>query len=296
MELRRLKLEALDLSLGRLRQFPEAAVRKMAASLRSKGQLSALVAADEDGRLVLIDGFVRVLAAKRVGLSELAVEVVQVDGVQMKAQVYLRNRERGLQLVEVCRLVRELVEVDGLSQVEVADLLERHKSWVCRRLALFRRLSAKLVEEVELGELPAGSLCRLAELPERNQEELWAAARSHGVSGRDVGLLADLWRRAPEPAARAWLLAHPDQAVLSARLKEEQRTIDARLGAAGEEVRRALEVLCRVSSTLASRVRRGLGELAPEGVLELQDAWERARDRSQSALELLRRALEGRND
>ena len=188
------------------------------------------------------------------------------------------------------------VEVDGLSQVEVADLLERHKSWVCRRLALFRRLSAELVEEAELGELPAGSLCRLAELPERNQEELWAAARSHGVAGRDVGLLADLWRRAPEPAARAWLLAHPEQAVLSARFKEEQRTIDARLGAAGEEVRRALEVLCRVSSTLASRVRRGLGELAPEGVLELQDAWERARDRSQSALELLRGAMEGRND
>ena len=163
-------------------------------------------------------------------------------------------------------------------------------------MGLFRRLSASLVEEAELGELPAGSLCRLAELPERNQEELWATARSHGVAGRDVGLLADLWRRAPEPEARAWLLAHPEQAVLSARHKEEQRTIDARLGAAGEDVRRALEVLCRVSSTLASRVRRGLGELAPEGVLELQDAWERARDRSQSALDLLRGALEGRDD
>ena len=295
MELRRLKTEMLDLSLGRLRQFPEAAVRKMASSLHSKGQLSALVAAEQDGALVLIDGFVRVLAAKRLGLREMAVEVVQASGAQMKAQVYLRNRERGLQLVEVCRLVRELVEVDGLSQVEVADLLERHKSWVCRRLALFRRLSVKLVEEAELGELPAGSLCRLAELPARNQEELWAAARGHGVSGRDMGLLADLWRRAPEPAARAWLLAHPEQAVASVLLKEEQRTVDARLGAAGEEVRRALEVLCRVSATVAGRVRCGLGELAPEGVIELQRAGDRARDQSESALELLRGALEGQN-
>jgi hypothetical protein len=33
-----------------------------------------------------------------------------------------------------------LVREDGLSRFEVAALLGRHKSWVCRRLALLAKL------------------------------------------------------------------------------------------------------------------------------------------------------------
>ena len=102
MELRHVDPAGLDLSLARLRQLPEAAVKAKEASFRSKGQLSPLVAAsDEDGRLVLVDGFVRQLAAVRLGLESVLVEVVQLSPSQRKAQVYLRNRERGLQLIEL---------------------------------------------------------------------------------------------------------------------------------------------------------------------------------------------------
>lgn len=95
MELRSVEPSALDLSLGRLRQLPEAAVRAKEASLRAKGQLSPLVAAEHEGLLMLIDGFVRHLAAVRLGLDHVLVEVVRLSAVQMKAQVYLRYRERG---------------------------------------------------------------------------------------------------------------------------------------------------------------------------------------------------------
>ena len=151
MELRHVEPSALDLSLGRLRQLPEAVVRAKESSLRTKGQLSPLVAAEHDGALVLVDGFVRHLAAVRLGLQQVAVEVVRLSPVQMKAQVYLRNRERGLVLIEECRLVRELCDVDGLSQVEVSDLLERHKTWVCRRLSLSREVSPHLLNDLSLG-------------------------------------------------------------------------------------------------------------------------------------------------
>jgi len=135
MEVRQLELDALDLSLGRLRRLPKGDVQRMAASLRSKGQLSPIVVARLDERWVLVDGFVRTLAARQLGLEHLVAEVVEVTSAQMKAPIYLRNRERGLHLLEESRLVRELVEVDGLSQVEVGDHVERHKSWVCRRVA-----------------------------------------------------------------------------------------------------------------------------------------------------------------
>jgi len=78
---------------------PAGAVREKVESLKSKGQLSPLVAAEQDGVLVLVDGFVRHLAATHLGLETLLVEVVQLSPVQMKVQLYLRNRERGLLLL-----------------------------------------------------------------------------------------------------------------------------------------------------------------------------------------------------
>ena len=295
MEFRRLALDELDLALGRLRRLPEPEVRRMAVSLQSKGQLSPLVAADLNERLLLIDGFVRVLAAKTLGLDQMTTEVVQVSAAQMKAQVYLRNRERGLHLMEECRLVRELSEVDGLSQVEVADILERHKSWVCRRLALGRRLSPALLGEVDLGRLAGGSLCRLAQLPARNQEQVWALAQQHALASHDVGLLADLWRRAPDPDARAWVLAHPTEAVKRARGKV-QPALDARLGPAGERVARALASLRRVSLQLSRHVEQGLGALPSEGLEALRSARRQAQQDSSEALKRLQAALEGQDD
>ncbi len=294
MELHQLDLDALDLSLGRLRRLPEGQVVRMEASLKSKGQLSPVVVARDGDRWVLIDGFVRTLAARRLNIEALAVEVVRVTAAQMKAQMYLRNRKRGLHLIEECRLVRELVEVDGLTQVEVGDLLERHKSWVCRRLALARRLSPALLGEVDLGRLTAGSLSRLAQLPTRNQEEVWAAAQRGEIDGSRVGLLARLWQTAPDPDARAWVLAHPKEAIERVRGKTEESS-DPRLGPNGEVVYRGLVTLRRVSLHLIRRVQQGLGALDPEGRTVLEGAHQLAVTDSTEALDRVETALGGRD-
>lgn len=276
MELRRVELSKLGLMLGRFRQIPESAVRAMEESLRTKGQLSPVVASvGEDRALVLVDGFVRLMAARRLGLESLLVEVVEVSAVQMKVQLYVRNRERGHLLIEECRLVRELVEVDGLDQVAVGDFLERHKSWVCRRLALVRQVSPHLLSEAELGLLSGGCLRKLAQLPARNQEELWAAGRRSELGSTDMGELIDLWRRAPDSEARRFVLAQPVEALRLARGRPVAAQ-DLRLGAAGEEVRRALEVLRRTSLRLVRRLCDGLGEVAPEGRLLLTEAHKKA--------------------
>lgn len=289
MQLRHVAPETLDLSLGRLRQIPEPAIKAMEASLRSKGQLSPLVASSlPEGRLILVDGFARQLAARRLGMPTIAIEILDLSPVQMKAQLYLRNRERGLRLLEECRLVRELVEVDQQSQVEVADLLERHKSWVCRRLALIVALSPHVVEESELGRLLPGALRKLALLPTRNQEQLWAAAQRAELEPRDAEHLIDLWRRAPDAEARRFLLEQPIQALQIARGQPES-LVDVRLGPAGEEVRSVLEQLRRASLRLARRVRDGIGSLPPEGIAVLAEARRKTRAEVDQALE----ALEG---
>jgi ParB family transcriptional regulator, chromosome partitioning protein len=283
MELREVNIGELDLRLGRLRQIPEGAIRAMLGSIRSKGQLSPLVAGSEDGALVLIDGFVRQLAASRLGLESMLVEVVELSPVQMKAQLYLRNRERGMALVEECRLVRELSELDGLSQVEIGELLERHKSWVCRRLALQRDLSPQLIEDHALGWLGAGSVRRLAQLPPGNQEKLVAVARQHELSARQTGMFISLWQQAVDSEARAYVLSHPKEAL--ARAEQGLREpLDPRLGEPGRRLMTGLQMLGEVSLRVEGRIRAGLGELPAEGVALIERAARRAEELCGTAL------------
>jgi ParB-like chromosome segregation protein Spo0J len=284
MELRQVDPDALDLTLGRLRLLPEGAVQEKMNSLAKKGQMSPLVAAEIEGRLVLVDGFLRQMAAVKLGLAKVLVEVVQLSTVQMKAQVYLRNRERGLFLLEECRLVQELVDVDGLTQVEVGDLLERHKTWVCRRLGLIRDLSPHLLQDWSAGLVDEGVLRKLALLPARNQETTWAILRREGLTGQDAAMFLELWRKAPGPDGRRYLEEHPRKALELARARTAPPQ-DARLGPAGQEVYRSLVVLRQTSLRLVRRLQEGLGEVPGEGRDLLRTAWREARQDCTTAME-----------
>ena len=292
MQLAQVSLSKLDLSLGRLRQIPEAAVQQKAESLRSKGQLSPLVAAEQAGVLVLVDGFVRHLAAVRLGLDSLVVQVVALSAPLMKAQLYLRNRERGLGLLEECRLVRELSEVDGQSQVAIGELLERHKSWVCRRLSLVRLLSPRLLEDGSLSPLPIGSLRRLAQLPARNQEELLCVAARDGLGAQDTAVLIELWTRATDAVARDYLLDHPLDAVALARSHGEEG-VDPRLSDRARTLVRLLRGLCSLGLQLRRQLEDGLGALPADGVDVVAEAQQLARRHCQLALGAVEQWLAG---
>jgi ParB-like chromosome segregation protein Spo0J len=290
MDIRLVPLQDLNLALARLRQLPEASVSEKVESLRRVGQLSPLAAAHCDGTLVLIDGFLRYQAALRLGLDALLVAVVTLPSAQMKAQVYLRNRERGLLLLEECRLVQELCDVDHLAQVEIADLLERHKSWVCRRLGMFRSLSPHLLTDGALGGLPGGAIRRLAQLPARNQEQLMAAANRDAIAPADVGALAELFRRAPDPSAKGYVLDHPHDALERARRKAETK-LDPRLGEAGQDLLAGLTALRQVGLRVAGRATRGLGALPHDAVTQLTTATAAAERDCKAAIEAARNCL-----
>jgi hypothetical protein len=53
--------------------------------------------------------------------------------------------------LEEAWIVQALVREDGLSQVDAAQLLGKHKSWVCRRLAMLERLGAEAQSELRQG-------------------------------------------------------------------------------------------------------------------------------------------------
>jgi len=288
MELRTVPVASLDLVLGRLRLVPEALIARMVESIRAKGQLSPLVATLRDEALVLVDGFVRHAAVTRLKLADVLVEVVELDEIQMKAQMYLRNRERGLFLLEECRLVHELNRLDGLDQVDIGTLLERHKSWVCRRLGLYRSLSPYLRDDGALHRLGSGSIRRLAQLPHGNQDELFAIAVREDMGPRDVSTFVDLWARAPSPEARDYLRDHPRDALRLAAEGQRAAQVDPRVGPAGQLVLDRLLAMEQGSLRIVERLRRGVEHLPAEGAQPVAVALDRAQQTSVVAFEAVR--------
>lgn len=263
MDVRHVDPSGLSLVLRRLRRVRKAAVEAKVSSMGSKGQLSALVASEHEGQLVLIDGFARQQAALQLGMKQVAVRVFQLTPVQMKAQMYLRNRERGLELIEECRLVQELCETEGLSQVDVAALMERHKSWVSRRLSMYKALSPRLVQEGVIEQMEPGVLKKLSQLPPRNQDELMAVSGHEGLSSAETARLLELWRKAPDAEAKKYVQREPRAALQLAR--SSQARADPRLGPDGAKVYESLLVMRQAAMRIARQTRAGLGKLGSEG-------------------------------
>ena len=66
-------------------------------------------------------------------IPRLSARLMEADERQAKAAIYGLNRAGGrTRELEEAWIIQALVREDGLSQVEVAELLGRHKSWVCR--------------------------------------------------------------------------------------------------------------------------------------------------------------------
>ena len=68
--------------------------------------------------------------------------MLEADERRAKAAIFgLNQTGRRTQEWEEAWIVHSLVREDGMTQVEVAELLGHHKTWVCRRLALVEKLA-----------------------------------------------------------------------------------------------------------------------------------------------------------
>ena len=128
--IRELAVEEIGDHYGRYRLHVPDAERVMARSLERYGQISPVVVCLREGRYELIDGFKRVAAAKTIGgMDRVSIRMILVDDRGAKAAIYGLNRAGGrTRELEEAWIVHALVREDGLTQVEVAELLGRHKT------------------------------------------------------------------------------------------------------------------------------------------------------------------------
>jgi len=276
-------LDRLGQRYRRYRLSDPPAEEAMAGSLRRWGQLSPVVACPRGEVLELLDGFKRWSAVRQVsGSASLSVRVVELDEPLAKAAILGLNRgQRAARELEEAWIVQALVRDDGLTQVEAAQLLGQHKSWVCRRLAMLERLSESVVEDLRLGLLGPALARQLVRLPAGNQEAVLALTRRESLTAQEVSGVIDLLHGA-SPEQAAFVLAKPREALR--RVNGMPTALrDPRLSRAGnwlvKHLNQAAEVLTRLEQWLRSPGERELTDrdrhLLEPMLMQLGDQTER---------------------
>jgi hypothetical protein len=124
----------------------------------------------------------------------------------------------------------------------VAELLGRHKSWVCRRLALLEKLSAEMRQELEVGLLSPTAAREIARLPAGNQSEVMDVSRREALSGAELAGVVNLLLGSATAEQKSFVLAKPRQALEQAG-QAEHIGWDPRLSTRGNRVSKQLTVL-----------------------------------------------------
>jgi ParB/RepB/Spo0J family partition protein len=277
----------LGLRYRRYRLADEAGERDMVQSLRRHGQITPLVVCRREETLEVLDGFKRVAAAVELGLMSLRCQVLAADERQAKvALLTLHGGSKRLMELEEAWLVQALVRDDGLSQVEVAELLGRHKSWVCRRLALLEKLVEEVRQDLRLGLVSARTARALVSLPAGKQSRMLRSIHAEGLSSEEARGVVGLLQGACSRDQEEYVLAQPRQALAEAN-QLVCPAWDPRLSVAGnrfsKQLARLLDQLARMESWLNQQSR---AELRACDRLALQPGLERLVQGSRSVAEL----------
>jgi ParB/RepB/Spo0J family partition protein len=185
----------------------------MVKSMRKYGQITPVICVKGPGGYELIDGFKRLRACRNLNQTTLRVKTMEISGRVCKAALIQLNQSgRSINEMEEALVLQSLHREDGLTQVEIAALLGRDKSWVSRRIALMERLSEEVQEDIRLGLISVITGRELAKLPRGNQREVADTILKRRYTTREAARLVGHLLSRPR-----WeygvILAHPWEVV-----------------------------------------------------------------------------------
>jgi ParB family chromosome partitioning protein len=269
MDSRRLELDLhrLELRFASSRLVEPRAVARIAHSIERCGQVvPCIVVAASDGtggeRLVLIDGYRRVAALRRLGRDTARVEQWTCDLTDALLGLLARTQNRPFASIEEALLIRELMQGLGLSQHDLARRCGRDVSWVSRRLQLLSGLPDAALTAMRDGRLSSWAASRIvAPLARANTEhadQLLEALADAPLSTRELRCWLEHYQKAFR-SARDHMVSRPRLFIDALRETGERR--------AGERLRDGPEGECtadlRSIEAILARLRKRVAALRP---------------------------------
>ena len=241
-----IELHQLELRYERIRKRAPLAERRLVGSLAEIGQQLPVIVLSEAARFILIDGYKRVRALKRLAHDTVRAtpwQLPEVEALLMERRLRCASEDA----FDQAWLLAELRTRFALSLEELARRFERDKSWVSRRLALIQVLPISIQDNVRAGTLAAHAamkyLVPLARANAAAATQLAEAVATLKPTSREIGALYAGWQGGTA-RTRELILATP-QVYLQAQATQEPAAPSATqrwlndLGALGGIARRA---------------------------------------------------------
>jgi ParB-like chromosome segregation protein Spo0J len=235
----------------------------------SRGEAPYVVVVLEGPRLVVIDGFEQVSAARRLGQETAEVTVWPLTAGEGLV-LCQRIRQRRLSALEEGWLIEQLRTGEGLDDARLAGLIGRSPGWVTFRRRLVSTLPASVQERVRRGQIDpqvaSGPLYELARMSPRACERLAEAIAGKGLTRAEVLEVVRAYRRST-CEGRARLLGEP-LLYLKSRREDD-----------------ALVKKARALVGMAQAIRKGLGAVPRGTRVEVRSLVKKAEDILASTLE-----------
>lgn len=218
-----IEIGQLDLRYAGVRARQKRREGQVQGSLEAAGQQVPIVVVREGERYVVVDGFKRVTAARR--LHQDTVEATDWGLSEGEALVLLDvlRRQGRPSALEDAWLVEAVVASSGKSPEAVAESLGRSRGWLASRTELRTLLSPEIQERVRRGQIDprvaSGPLAALALTNRRASGRLAEAIAGKKVTRREAKELAKAYLQSEEPV-RERLLKDP-MLFLKARRQDE---------------------------------------------------------------------------
>lgn len=206
-------------------RFDEESLEALASSIESRGVIQPVIVSPlGQGRYRLVAGERRWRAAQKARLHEIPALVRELDRREVMALALIENLQReDLNPVDEARAYQKLAEDEGMTQAEIAKLVDKSRSHVAniqRLLSLPDSVLALLAE----GALTMGHARALVGRDEA--ESLAEKAVSDGLSVREMEALT----RKPRKSRSDTPSAHPHQSENDADITAVQGHLEEFLG------------------------------------------------------------------
>jgi hypothetical protein len=166
-------------------------------SVAQEGILEAVGVIEVDGSFILIDGFKRLNACKKLHIFLITYKVWPMNEAGALLELLKGSTTKALHLFEEAKIIEELKSVHHLTFREIASRLNKSAAWVTVRSGFLKETTPFVLEEVFQGRFPASSASytlrqfrRINKVEGKEIDQFVQATSGKKLSVRDIELLA----------------------------------------------------------------------------------------------------------
>ena len=194
------ELSQIDIRFESYRLKSVITENNLLTSIIKKGICEPLEGVDKDNKRILLNGFKRYRCAKKLNINIVPYISLGNDEVNGIMQLIRVSNSNTLNIIEQAILIEELKNVHKLSNFEIAESLEKSKSWVSMRTGLITEMSGYVKKTIFSGFFPAYAymyclrqFIRMNKVKQSDIDEFVKAVSGKNLSIRDIELLANAY-------------------------------------------------------------------------------------------------------